>query len=285
MNNVQATLLNFANRGSHILHEYFGMISTYFDKESEIPVIERYVLKQVPISCHLTSESILILVGNLRFWDNEMLLRSLLEGTLKFIYLTIGTNDEREKKINEFWNVLPKINELKRSRRAIELIDHVSTDTNDMNFIRGVVLEDDRINEIEKMYPRKYRKELEHKWSFSEIVKELSSLETHKFLTGFLHGYGIGSHLIHQDADAINFLIDHNQRIEERRLAKELAHGCRQISDVMIYTILRYYAYKILHNEPIDIDNLYLDSYSQLCNEMEVYHKSFGEVEEKYLDY
>ncbi|MFD2671455.1 DUF5677 domain-containing protein [Marinicrinis sediminis] len=281
MDPVQKTLLEYAARSSHILHEYFQLISGYFNKESEIPIVERYVLKQLPISCHLTSESILILVGNLRVWDNEMLLRSLLEGTLKFTYLTIGTHQERKKKIEEFWEILPKINEVRRSKRATQLLQHAQDD--ELKLIRGVVIDDEEIAKIEEMYPRKYRKQVEQKWSYSEIVKELSKYKHLEFLNGFFHGYGIGSHLIHQDADAINFLIDHNSRIDERRRAKELAHGCRQISDIMTYCVLRYGAYKLLHNE--STEDIYLESHIQLNKEMETFHKSFEQTEQKYLDY
>ncbi|MEC0234844.1 DUF5677 domain-containing protein [Paenibacillus kribbensis] len=234
----------------------------------------------------MTSESILVLVANNRLWDNEMLIRSVLEGTLKFIYLTTGTDEERKTKIDEFWNVLPVISQIKRSRRAGEVYNNLPENVsqkNDMKFIKGVILSEDKINEIQSKYPRKYRKELEHKWSYSEIVKELSKEDKHKYFNGMFHGYGIGSHLIHQDADAINFLIDHNARVPERRIAKELAHGCRQISDVMTYSMLRLYAYKLLHNE--SVANVWLDSYIELSEEMKQYHEYFKEIEEEYLEY
>lgn len=286
MEEHQKILMNIAARASHILHEYFSKISQYFDSDSEVPVFERYVLKQLPISCHTTSESVLVLVANNRLWDNEMLIRSILEGTLKFIYLTVGSNEERTKKIDDFWNVLPIINKIKRSKRAEDVYKYLPGDQkqkNDMKFIGATVLSEEEIEEINKKYPRKYRKELEHKWSYSEIIKDLSNQDKHKFFSGLFHGYGIGSHLIHQDADAINFLIDHNQRIPERRIAKELAHGCRQISDVLIFAFLRLYAYKILNNEPAE--KIYLDSHSRLDEKMERFHRSFREIEEQFLDY
>ncbi|OMF43535.1 DUF5677 domain-containing protein [Paenibacillus peoriae] len=286
MEESQRILMDLAARASHILHDYFVKLSQYFDKDSDIPVFERYVLKQVPISCHTTSESILILVANNRIWDNEMLIRSVLEGTIKFIYLTVGSNEEREKKIDEYWNVLPIINKIKRSNRAEEIYEYLSNtevQKNDMKFIGGVLLTEEEIQEIREKYPRKYRKELEHKWSYSEIIKDLSKQDKHKFFSGMFHGYGIGSHLIHQDADAINYLIDHNQRIPERRIAKELAHGCRQISDIMTFSILRLYAYKVLFKE--SVDDIYLESHIILDQDMEKYHKSFQEIEEGYLDY
>ncbi|MNB74630.1 hypothetical protein D3C75_212680 [compost metagenome] len=286
MDESQQLLMDFARRASHILYEYFSKISSYFEIESEISVFESYVLKQLPISSHVTSETVLIMVANNRMWDNEMLIRSILEGTLKFIYLTVGTDEERKKKIDEFWNVLPIINQIKRSRRADKLLEHLPNEElqrNDMKFIGGVILSEEKIKEIEEKYPRKYRKELEHKWSYSEIIKDLTKEDKHKAFSGLFHGYGIGSHLIHQDADAINYLIDHNQRTPERRIAKELAHGCRQISDVMTFSILRLYAYKQLFKE--SLEDIYLESHIKLDEDMAGFHNSFQEIEEQYLEY
>lgn len=284
MEESQEILMGFASRASQILYDYFTNISRFFGKESEIPIFESYVLKQLPISCHTTSESVLVLVANNRLWDNEMLMRAILEGTIKFIYLTFGTNEERAIKVNEFWSILPEINKIRRSRRADDVYNYLpSNQKDDMKFIRGVVLSTEELKEIEEKYPRKYRKELEHKWSYSEIVKELSKKDQYKYFSGFFHGYGIGSHLIHQDADAINFLIDHNQRIPERRVAKEIAHGCRQISDVLTYCVLRLLAYRILFKEPIE--NIYLDSHNTLEQEMKKYHDNFQNVEERFLNY
>lgn len=286
MEESQRILMDLAARASHVLREYFTSISKYFDKESDIPIFERYVLKQIPISCHTTSESILILLANNRLWDNEMLIRSVLEGTLKFLYLTVGSDEEREKKIDEYWNLLPNINKIKRSSRAEEIYKYLPDNIaqkNDMKFIGRVILTEEEIQELREKYPRKYRKELEHRWSYSEIIKELSKQDKHKAFSGMFHGYGIGSHLIHQDADAINYLIDHNQRIPERRIAKELAHGCRLISDVMTFSVLRLYAYKALFKETIG--NIYLESHIILSQDMDKYHKSFQEIEERYLEY
>ncbi|OAS16763.1 DUF5677 domain-containing protein [Paenibacillus oryzisoli] len=281
MNRVQETLMKFAGQASYILHDYFELTSAYFNKDSEISDNHRYILKQLPISCQLTSESSLILVGNVRMWDNEMLLRSIMEGTVKFIYLSLGSNEERERKLTEFWEVLPTISEIKRTKRAKELINGLPKPlTNDMGFIKEVILDNETIEELERKFPRKLRKEIEHKWSYSEIVKELSKHPLYSNLQGLFHGYGIGSQLIHQDADAINLLIDHNSRATERREAKELAHGCRQISDIITFAAMRYFAYSKLHNE--NIEKLFLESFDKLNYEMESYHKLFREVEDKH---
>ncbi|AIW40950.1 DUF5677 domain-containing protein [Paenibacillus polymyxa] len=283
MNLVQETLMKLARQASLILHDYYVLTSAYFNKDLDISENHRYVLKQLPVSCQLTSESSLVLIANLRLWDNEMLLRSIMEGTIKFVHLTLGTNEERESKINEFWEVLPAISEIKRTKRAKALVDSLPEPLNsDMVFIKDVILDDEIMEELEKRYPRKFRKEVEQRWSYSEIVKELSQHPLYSNLNGMFHSYGIGSQLIHQDANAINLLIDHNSRSADRREAKELAHGCRQISDIITFAAMRYFAYSKLYNE--DIEKLFLESFDTLNNEMEVFHQLFRDIEDKYKD-
>lgn len=283
MNLVQEILMKLARQANLILHEYYTLTSAYFNKDLDISENHKYVLKQLPISCQLTSESSLVLIANGRLWDNEMLLRSIMEGTIKFVHLTLGTNEERENKINEFWEVLPAISEIKRTKRAKVLINSLPKPLNsDMVFIEDVILDDEILEELEKKYPRKFRKEVEQRWSYSEIVKELSHHPLYGNLIGLFHSYGIGSQLIHQDANAINLLIDHNSRSKDRREAKELAHGCRQISDIITFAAMRYFAYSKLYKE--DIEKLFLESFDALNNEMEVFHQLFRDIEDKYKD-
>src|SRR5258708_1249053 len=49
-----------------------------------------FVCQLLSNSCYLTSESALLLVGFRRLWDVEILIRSVVEGTYKFIYLCLG---------------------------------------------------------------------------------------------------------------------------------------------------------------------------------------------------
>ncbi len=281
MDLVQETLMKLARQASLILYDYYVLTSNYFNKDLDISENHRYILKQLPISCQSTSESSLVLIASVRLWDNEMLLRSIMEGTIKFVYLTLGTTEERESKINEFWEILPAISEIKRTKRAKTLIDSLPEQLNShMGFIKDIILDDEIIGELEKKYPRKFRKELEQRWSYSEIVKKLSQHPLYGNLNGMFHSYGIGSQLIHQDADAINLLIDHNCRETDRREAKELAHGCRQISDIITFAAMRYFAYSKLYNE--NIEKLFLESFDALNNEMEVFHQLFRDIEDKY---
>jgi len=77
------------------------------------------VIAQLQISCHLTSESTLLLILNCKIWDADILLRSVLEGTFKLIFLLKGSNEEQISKAKEYWELLPDIMRLRRHLRGI----------------------------------------------------------------------------------------------------------------------------------------------------------------------
>ena len=51
---------------------------------------------------HSTSESILILLLNQSIFDADVLLRTVMEGTIKYCYLMTGTDDEKKEKYIEY---------------------------------------------------------------------------------------------------------------------------------------------------------------------------------------
>jgi len=68
---------------SHLIGEYFDFAKPYIDKEFRgLELKVRFVSAQLFIDCHLTSESILLLVRAEKEWDAELLARSVVEGTL-----------------------------------------------------------------------------------------------------------------------------------------------------------------------------------------------------------
>jgi hypothetical protein len=284
MDDVQKVFLTLVGKASHILHEYFSLILDYFDREHpEITDYQRAILKQLPITCHTTSESALVLIANKRLWDCEMLIRSIMEGTYKFMYLSSGTEIERNKKFDEFWIELPEINNIKRNKRAQELLELIRNGRQDnLNFIRDIILDEETILELSGKYPRKYRKEIEHRWSFGEIVKVLTENDFFKSLNGSFHGYGISSHIVHQDADAATLMYDRNSREDSRREAMELAHGCRLIADVLVYASYRHSQYRRLYFEVVS--DPYIESHKQIMQELDMFYKLFQDIESNFND-
>ncbi|MOA36013.1 hypothetical protein D3C78_1575100 [compost metagenome] len=124
--------------------------------------------------------------------------------------------------------------------------------------MRDLLLSEEELATLESKYPKRIRKQMEQKWSFSEMVRCLTSNEEKRFetLMSTYHDYSIGSHLIHVDGDAIGVIWDRSRRETERRISKELAHGTRMISAILTYASIRaeiYFKIYNLEQEPLII--------------------------------
>ena len=218
-----------------------GVLEGYSGVDVEYPVILRRLLA----SCYVSTESVLILIASLKLWDAEMVLRSVIEGSLKFVYLCVGEETEIKKKFDEYQNHLPEINRLKRHQRLATLLSAVSDrENNEWKPFRDLLLSEREKMELETRYPRNVRKQIEQKWSFHSIINSfhqagIEELDRFKHL---FYGYGQGSHVLHQDSDGINMIWEREQRDDNRRFAIEIAHGAREMSDLLIMAFLRYLA-------------------------------------------
>ena len=243
-NPVQQKLIKWATDCSHSIGDAFDLtIATLKESPSPIHAFEP-VLRQLLISCQLSSESVLILVVNGKLWDAELVLRSVVEGTFKFVYLCLGSKSEIEAKFSEFSVDLPEINRIKRHKRLSNLLAAIpDPQSNRWKPFRDSLLSAEDLQSLEALYPRALRKAMESRWSFHSIASSFAdapfNLEPFKHL---FFQYGMGSHILHQDADGIAVLLERTQRSDERREAIEAAHGARQVSDLSVMAFLKYLA-------------------------------------------
>ena len=193
------------------------------------------------MSCHATSDSALLLIGSVRLWDAEMLVRSVFEGTFKFIFLCRGTPVDRAERANEYWEVLPDISCLKKHQRAEQMLAALDNpDADEWRPIREILLDPDELAALRATYPKAVRQQFEHKWSFFEIAQTLDKENGSACsLRHLIYNYGMASHQIHQDGDAIGIIWDRDQREPERRNAIEVAHGCRMFWDLLSMSMMR----------------------------------------------
>ncbi|OHB52350.1 MAG: hypothetical protein A2Y12_19490 [Planctomycetes bacterium GWF2_42_9] len=111
---------SWAVQASNCLGDTYDVCKPFLDKDSQcLNPLVRFVIAQLQISCHLTSESTLLLILNCKIWDADILLRSVLEGTFKLIFLLKGSNEEQISKAKEYWELLPDIMRLRRHLRGI----------------------------------------------------------------------------------------------------------------------------------------------------------------------
>ena len=240
---MKRLLSSWASLSSHLIGQHYDIATPILNQEfCDLPVDAQFVISQLFSDCHLSAESVLILVKEGKAWDAEIILRSVFEGSIKLTYILNGSKQEIANKADEYWNVLPLFAAIKRSRNAKQVLEAVE-DASDITWLplHEVLLPDIEVERIQKQYPKSVRSAMEQKWSCSEIMLRFGKSDNMALqkLSKLMHGYSMGSHLIHKDADGIGMVWERYQRDDRRQDAVFLAHSARLVSDVCAYSKLR----------------------------------------------
>lgn len=275
---------SWAGLASHFIGSCYDIASPYLDQEyKDMNPLVRFVSSQLFTDCHLTSESILILLMEGKEWDAEILCRSILEGSFKYIYMLQGSPEDVLSKVEEYWFILPMFSAIKRSERATFLLSKLEETEKDKEWeaLREQVIDDDQINNIRNKYNRKQRKAIEEHWSFSSICKYFKDSEQAQlvFLSGLTYSYGVSSHLLHKDADGIGMVWERRDREFDRREAITLGHTARIISDICTTTKLRLSYLLQYCNKDIKCINELERQYAILFDQLSNAAKHFNKVE------
>lgn len=238
---------------------------------------ERNTIGMLLTSAARSSESALLLCAYGQLWDAEMVLRSVLESTLKFAYLLESENTFKERH-EEYAEALFYIGLLKDHAKAEELLAVVPyPDSFEWKPIRDRLLVDDELHRIKSRYDSKTRKRLVSKWGFTNILNSLSAgdNEVFRILPSLLHTYSISSHIQHADYIGTSVVFDRECREEDNRDALHVSHLSRLINEALTYLYLRIYCgYKFVGE---DIDNI-KDKLIEL-------HKFMQELSSAYKDW
>lgn len=175
-------------------------------------------------------QSLNLLLQDWKLWDSDILMRSATECATRFIFVSISEPTERANRIEEYEVALNEIDDLQWSEKAKPAVA-ASTDSDTTMLLGGVVLSPEREAELRARWPKAKRAQLKQKWSFSEMVRQLSEFHDDgidlRHYKSLLHGYGLSSHLIHADQTAINMFWDRQEREPHVRKMQEQAHFAR----------------------------------------------------------
>lgn len=100
---------------------------------------------------HSTSESIMILLLNQNIFDADVLLRTVMEGTIKYYYLMTGTDAEKKEKCIEYKIKLADIAKISDHKKATEAVDILREFSN--NSIKPFecdILSDEKLSELKE---------------------------------------------------------------------------------------------------------------------------------------
>lgn len=188
-----------------------------------------------------TSESALLLCAYGQLWDAEMLVRSVLEGTLKFAYL-LQSHETFAARHREYAEDLFKIGLLKDHQKAASLLEAThNPEAPDWKPIRDRLLPDEERERLAQSFPSGARRDLERRWGFTGLVSELEKSEDALFknvgATAF--AYAMASHIQHVDAIGSSIPLERDVRPGARRESVQLAHLGRLVCDPLRFMFLR----------------------------------------------
>lgn len=224
-------------------------------------------------------QSLNLLLQDWKLWDCDIIMRAATECATRLIFVSIAPASERTNRIDEYEISLNEIDDLQRSERVKPAVA-ASTDVDTSMLLGGVILSPEREAELRARWPKAIRTQLKQKWSFSEMVKELSEFHNDRIdlrlYKSLLHGYGLSSHLIHADQTAINMFWDRLEREPRIRKLQEEAHFARLATTQVTMMLLCWRA--IVFATGFDSKNQEPVKHLMALNKnADVFHKAFAE--------
>lgn len=193
-------------------------------------------------SLHSTSESILILLLNQAIFDADVLLRTVMEGTIKYCYLMTGTEDEKRDKYIEYKVKLTDIDKIIDHNKAVKTVDILREfSTNSTKPFELSILSDEELSKLLAQYPRRERDELKRKWSYQSLLRSLAhNNQEYEAQLGTLSTYSLTSHFCHFDWTGVS---SRNAQIMDsvnpNAIVFDIMHCNRIISNVLSMELFR----------------------------------------------
>ena len=270
-------------KASHFIGECFDSCKHLLDRgDDSVEASVRYINTQLYIDCHFSSESALILIEEGKDWDADIINRTIIEGTVKYIYMMSCNDKKRHERANEYAYLLPNFSAIRRHERAKKFLDELeNNDGQSWKAIEEHLLTEEQIIEYRSGLNREERSAIEQKWSFNEIVNEFttSKEEGLELLAHLTYNYRMSNHHIHKDSEGVAVVWDSCTRDSSRQIAMKLGHSARMISDVCVLTQLRSMYLLKACGEKDDVLFTLKSKYSKLFNELTKASEYFNEVE------
>ena len=133
------------------------------------------VLATLSTTCLSSTGSALSLVETGRVWDAAILQRSVLEGSIRFIYLLHGEG-EFDERFREFAEILEEIAWLRlnvRVKAFLDILEEETLDAGSRRTLDSLTLGETETKALAAKYPSRQRRVYEDKWSFSKLLRYL----------------------------------------------------------------------------------------------------------------
>lgn len=227
---------------SELLNDYFEAGRVCFDEHAEDTSLATFLVEQLFMDCHSSSLSSLLLTAAGKEWDADIINRSVMEGTMKYVFLMHGPPDVIARKAEEYWNTMPNFVVIRHHERVQSMLQALEDpDAPQWLPFKELLLTDEEVAKRRAGTTKKERAAIEQKWTFLEMAKSFvtSGDPTLAPLVHLAHGYGMSSHLIHKDGDGVGMVWERTARPIQRRLAAKIGHSARLASDSIAFASLR----------------------------------------------
>ena len=194
---------------------------------------------------HSTTESVLILLLNGAIYESDVLLRTIMEGTIKYCYLMCGSADIRALRYREYKDELTEIDKLLDHRKALEAIEILREfSNNSLKPFEISILNDETVAELEAKYPNKKRSELKQKWSYSHLLRELAKdNKEYEGQLATLSSYSLMSHFCHFDWTGVSSRNEQIMSAAKGDEALDIGHALRILSNALSCYLFRVAEY------------------------------------------
>ncbi len=279
MDEIIDILNTWTGLSSNFIGECYDIATPFKDKDYKgIEPYVRFVSSQLFIDCHLSSESSLLLTRSGKEWDADILNRSVMEGTVKYVYLLFGSNERVKEKAVEYWEILPDYSSIRRHEKLQSFLDTIENpDSEEWLPLRKLLLSNDDIEKLRNGTNRKERKNLEQQWSLFGMTTYLKKKDPDRLglLVHLAHNYGMSSHLIHKDGDGVGMVWERYRRTKEDQISVKLGHCARIVSDICTFSKLRLLQLLKFCNQETKVITELENKYSMLFDELRKAGESF----------
>jgi hypothetical protein len=265
-------VLFWTAQASQLIGDCFDRAKPMLDQDYlGLPPLTRFVVAQLFIACHLSSESVLLLLREDKEWDADLIGRSVMEGSLKLTYMLRGTREEVSLKVDEYWNILPLFASIRDGEYAQRFLDQVPKPiAPEWQPIQRMLVSPKEVEQTRAEYSRADRRLLEERWSVTGICRAFaaSAEPSLRGFVGLAYNYAMSSHHLHKDADGVGMVWERCGREPDRQLAVKMGHAARVVSDVCTFGKLRLWEVLRACGEPLDsireIETRYANLFSAL---------------------
>ncbi|MDE1147642.1 MAG: DUF5677 domain-containing protein [Azospirillaceae bacterium] len=240
---VYNTLRRCAEKTLFLQRELLPLTSNFL-REINWTTEQRHVVECLLTASARSSESAILLISYAQLWDSEILVRAIVESTIKTTYL-LQSKSDFETRYQEYRHDLFQIGLLKDHSKTQELLNLISdNDAPSWRPLKDRLLSEAEINDISGKYPQSRRRSLETQWGFTGILGSFSRSndEAFKILAGLSYSYSMSSHILHADHIGTSLPFEFDQRSPERRNAILMAYGSRLLSDILTCLKIRLFS-------------------------------------------